>query len=585
MLKTHNCGDLRLHDAGVEVNLAGWVHRRRAHGGLIFIDLRDRTGIVQLVFNPEISPAAHQVAEEARPEYVLVVKGEVVKRPPETANPNLATGEVEVAVREAQVLNPAKTPPFYINEEVDIDEFLRLRYRYLDLRRERMRDNILLRSRTVQFIRDWLRARGFVEIETPILVKETPGGAREFLVPSRLYPGQYYALPQSPQQFKQLLMVAGFERYFQIARCFRDEDQRADRQPEFTQLDLEMSFVDQEDILQLTEGLFTGLAECLTDKRILAKPFPRLTYAEAMARYGCDKPDLRFGLPLSDLSDIVLASSFAPLTSVIEQGGQAVAVRYPGGASLTRRELDDLTRFATGLGARGMLTVAFTPGGVRSPIARHLGEGQVQAIRERLEAGDGDLVLMVADQPAKVAEVMAEMRLEIGRRLDLMDRNVLAFAWVLEMPMFEWNADEGHYQAKHHHFTSPMDEDLPLLDTDPSRVRAKQYDIVCNGYEVGGGSIRIHKRELQEKVFRLLGMTDEDAGAMFGHLLEAFEYGTPPHGGIAPGIDRLVMLLAGADNIREVMAFPKTQSAQDPMTGTPAPVTKGRLKELHLRPE
>ena len=584
VLKTHNCGELRLSHAGIEVNLAGWVHRRRAHGGLVFIDLRDREGIVQLVLNPELSPSAHQVAEDARPEYVLLVKGKVVKRPPETANPNLATGEVEVAVHHAEILNPAKTPPFYINEEVEIDELLRLRHRYLDLRRERMRENILLRHRTVKFIRDWLCARGFVEIETPILVKETPGGAREFLVPSRLYPEKYYALPQSPQQFKQLLMVAGFERYFQIARCFRDEDQRADRQPEFTQLDIEMSFIDQEDILQLTEALFTELAETLTDKRILTKPFPRLTYRQAMAHYGSDKPDLRFGLLLSDLSDVVAATGFAPLVSAVQAGGQAVAVKYPGGASLTRRELDDLTRFATSLGAKGLLSLAFTPEGVRSPLARYLAEGQTQALRERLEAGVGDLVLMVADQPAKAAGVMAEVRLEIGRRLNLIDKSVLAFAWVLEMPMFEWNADEGHYQAKHHQFTSPLDEDVPLLDTDPSQARAKQYDLVCNGYELGGGSIRIHRRDVQEKIFRLLGMSDEDAYAMFGHLLEAFEYGTPPHGGIAPGIDRLVMLLSGADNIREVMAFPKTQSALDVMTGAPAPVAEARLRELHIQP-
>jgi aspartyl-tRNA synthetase len=584
VLKSHKCGELRLEHAGTSVRLAGWVHRRRAHGGLIFIDLRDRDGIVQLVFNPEHSVAAHHVAEEARPEYVLRIEGEVRQRPAETANPNLATGDIEVAVQDAEVLNPAKTPPFYINEEVEIDELLRLRHRYLDLRRDGMRENIMLRFRTIQFIRNWLCDRGFIEIETPILVKETPGGAREFLVPSRVYPQKFYALPQSPQQFKQLLMVAGFERYFQIARCFRDEDQRADRQPEFTQLDVEMSFIDQEDILQLTEALFTELTETLTSKRILTKPFPRMTFAQAMDRYGSDKPDMRFGLLLSDLGDIISATGFAPLVSVIAGGGKAMAVRYPGGAVLSRREVDELTRFATGLGAKGLLSMAFTADGVRSPLARHLSEGQIAAIKERTGAVDGDLVLMVADKPGKTCEIMAEVRLELGRRLGLIAKNVMAYGWVLEMPMFEWNVEEGHFSAKHHHFTSPMDEDLPLLDTDPSLARAKQYDLVCNGYELGGGSIRIHKRELQEKVFRLLGMTDEDANAMFGHLLEAFDYGTPPHGGIAPGIDRLVMLLAGADNIREVMAFPKTQSAIDAMTGAPSETTPARWKELHLRP-
>jgi aspartyl-tRNA synthetase len=584
VLKSHNCGELRLEHNGVNVELAGWVHRRRAHGGLIFIDLRDRTGIVQLVFNPEHSSLAHHIAEEARPEYVLHVQGEVRQRPAETANPNLATGDIEIAVREAEILNPAKTPPFYINEEVEIDELLRLRHRYLDLRRDRMRENILLRFRTVQFIRNWLCDRGFVEIETPILVKETPGGAREFLVPSRIYPQKFYALPQSPQQFKQLLMVAGFERYFQIARCFRDEDQRADRQPEFTQLDVEMSFVDQEDILQMTEALFTELTETLTTKRILAKPFPRLTFAEAIARYGSDKPDMRFELLLSDLGEVIEATGFAPLVSVIQGGGKAIAVKYPGGASLSRREVDELARYATGLGAKGLLSIAFTPEGIRSPLARHLNESQTEAIRQRMDVADGDLVLMVADAPDKAYEVMAEVRLELGRRLNLIDQNTLAYGWVLEMPLFEWNAEEDHFSAKHHHFTSPMDEDLSLLDTDPSKARAKQYDLVCNGYELGGGSIRIHKRELQEKVFRLLGMSDEDANGMFGHLLEAFDYGTPPHGGIAPGIDRLIMLLAGAENIREVMAFPKSQSAVDIMTDAPSTINERQWKELHLAP-
>ena len=583
MGKVYTCGELRLKDAGKTVTLMGWVHRKRSFGGLTFIDLRDRWGIVQCVLNPQISDDAHAVAEDTRVEYVIEVTGLVQQRPAGTENHNLPTGQVEVAVREARILNPSRTPPFYINEDVEIDDLLRLRYRYLDLRRERMRNNLLLRDRTVFFIRQWLHERGFIEVETPILANETPGGARSYLVPSRLQPGHFFALPQSPQQYKQLLMVAGVERYFQIARCFRDEDLRADRQPEFTQLDLEMSFVDQEDILSLVESLFIDLVPAVSDKQIATIPFPRLTYQEAMDRYGNDKPDMRFGLLLTDLTDLAAGSGFRVFENAIEANGRVKGIRAPGLAAYTRREVDELTSFVKARGAKGLITIALTSEGIKTPLSKFMSEGQVRSLVERLEGEEGDLLLIVADEPAVVAASLGDLRLEVGRRLGLMDRNKLAFAWVVEMPLLEWSAEENQWVAKHHQFTSPMDEDIPLLDTNPAAVRAKQYDVVCNGYEVGGGSIRIHQRELQAKIFQLLGMSDQEANALFGHLLEAFEYGTPPHGGIAPGIDRLVMLLAGEDNIREVIPFPKTQSGTEPMTGAPSTVSERRLRELHIR--
>jgi aspartyl-tRNA synthetase len=445
-----------------------------------------------------------------------------------------------------------------------------------------MRSNIILRHRTLQFVRRYLDERRFIEIETPILTKETPGGAREYLVPSRLQPGRAYALPQSPQQYKQLLMVAGMERYYQIARCFRDEDLRADRQPEFTQLDIEMSFVDEEDILQLTEALFTALVSSVSDKRILTTPFPRLTFKSAMEDYGTDKPDMRFGLLLTDLSDIVKDSQFGVFSSVLAGGGEVKGIRAPGLAGYTRREIDDLTRFVVSRGAKGLVTIALTSGGPKSPVMKFLSDVEVAAMAQRLGAREGDLLLIVADMPPVVAAALGELRVELGRRLNLLDKNLMAFCWIIDTPLLEWNAESKHWQAKHHQFTSPLDDDLPLLDTDPGAARAKQYDVVCNGFEVGGGSIRIHRRDIQEKIFRLIGLTDEEAFGMFGHLLEAFEYGTPPHGGIAPGIDRLVMLLAGEDNIRQVIAFPKTQSAVEPMTGAPGAVDVGQLTELGL---
>jgi len=581
--KTHTCGELRAQDAGKQVVLMGWVHRRRTHGGLIFVDLRDRWGLTQLVFNPSVSPDAHRVANECRLEYVLAATGTVQPRPAGTENPSLPTGAVELVVERAEVLNPARTPPFDVNQDAEVDESLRLRYRYLDLRRERMRDNLILRHRAIKHIRDWLDRRGFLEVETPILVKETPGGAREFLVPSRLNPGEFYALPQSPQQYKQLLMVAGVERYFQIARCFRDEDLRAERQPEFTQLDVEMSFVDQEDVLALTEALMVDLVEGLGVRRLARKPFPRLTFAEAMDRYGSDKPDMRFGLLLADVSDLAEKSGFRVFTGALAEGGKVKGIRAPGCAGYTRSQLDELTRFAQARGGRGLATLAIAADEPKGPLARNLPPELLAEMIARLEGQPGDLLLFVADRPEVAAEALGELRLEIGRRLDLMPRDVLHFCWVTDMPAFEWNPDRQAYQSKHHQFTSVVDEDRPLLHTDPLKARAKQYDLVCNGYELGGGSIRIHRRDDQAQVFRLIGMSDGQAQEMFGHLLEAFEFGTPPHGGIALGIDRLTMLLAGGDTIREMIAFPKTQSGTELMTGAPSPASPERLRELHVQ--
>ena len=580
--KTTTCGELSATDAGRTVTLMGWVNRRRDHGDLIFVDLRDRWGITQVVFDPEESVAAWEHARDVRTEYVLAVTGEVARRLPGKENPQLATGAIELRARALEVLNPAETPPFVINEEVSVEEALRLRYRYLDLRRPRMTRNILLRHRVIKFMRDWLDARDFIEIETPILFKSTPGGARDYLVPSRLHQGSFYALPQSPQQFKQLLMVAGFERYFQIARCFRDEDQRGDRQPEFTQLDLEMSFVDRDDVLSLCEQLMSDLVPAVSDKRIQEMPFPRLTYKDALARYGSDKPDLRFGLELEDVGDLFAGTDFRLFASVLESGGQIKALRAPGLAEITRREIDALTETARRFGARGLVTVGITQDGVRSAIARFITPQMRTALLKRLDAVPGDLLLLVADKPAVVAEALGRLRLEIGARLNLADPAVMAFCWIIDVPLFERDEETGGIKAMHHQFTAPLDADMPLLDTAPLAVRAKQYDLVCNGTELFGGSIRIHQRAVQERIFHLLGMPQEDIAAQFGHMLMAFEFGTPPHGGIAAGLDRTVMLLADEETIREVIPFPKNQSAQDVMGDAPAPVTTEQLTELHI---
>ena len=593
MLKSVGCGEIRASDAGKDVKLAGWVHRRRDHGGLIFIDLRDRSGIVQVVLNPRESPEAHEIATQFRNEWVVQVEGQVGSRPAGTENPELPTGEIEVNARAAQVLNPSLTPPFYVNEDTEVEEGLRLKHRYLDLRRQRLQRNIALRHRVVKYIRDFLDAAGFLEIETPVLIKSTPEGARDYLVPSRVHPGTFYALPQSPQQLKQLLMVSGFERYFQIARCFRDEDQRADRQPEFTQLDLEMSFVDEDDVLDLTEALFTGLAETVTPDMGFTKPFPRLTYAESMSRYGTDKPDLRFGLELEEMTEVVKDSGFKVFQSVAASGGTIKGLRAPGCAGYTRRQLDGLTEFARERGAKGLVTIMlegepdsagrWEAESVKSAVTRHLSGEELNGIIHGLKGETGDLLMIVAGEEKTTNAALSALRNEMGRRLGLADPEKLAFLFVVDFPLVEWNEDSGRWDSTHHPFTSPREEDLGLMETDPGKVRARCYDMVCNGQELASGSIRIHNRELQQKVFQLLDYDADEAQARFGHLLEAFEYGAPPHGGIAPGIDRLVAILAGEESIREVIAFPKNQSAIDVMTDAPAPVSSQQLKDLHLR--
>lgn len=593
MLKTIGCGELRAADAGKDVTLAGWVHRRRDHGGLIFIDLRDRSGVVQVALNPKESPEAHETATQFRNEWVVQVEGRVGARPSGTENPELATGEIEVKARAVKTLNPSRTPPFYVNEEVEVEEGLRLKHRYVDLRRQRLQRNIALRHRVVKYIRDFLDGEGFLEIETPVLIKSTPEGARDYLVPSRVHPGSFYALPQSPQQLKQLLMVSGFERYFQIARCFRDEDQRADRQPEFTQLDLEMSFVDDEDVLDLTEALFTGLVESLTPEFGLTKPFPRLSYHEAMRRFGTDKPDLRFGLELEEITDVVQQSEFKVFQSAAESGGTIKGMRAPGCSGYSRRQLDELTEFARERGAKGLVTIALQgePDSagrwegeqVKSAVTRFLSDEELNDIIGRLAGETGDLLLIVAGDEKTTNAALAALRNEMGRRLGLADAKKLSFLFVVDFPLVEWNEDEGRWDATHHPFTSPREEDIGLMDSEPGRVRARCYDMVCNGQELASGSIRIHDRGLQQKVFRLLDYDEEEAQARFGHLLEAFEYGAPPHGGIAPGIDRLVAILAGEESIREVIAFPKNQSAVDVMTDAPSAVSPNQLKDLHLR--
>ncbi len=583
MLKSHSCGELQSELIGQVVTLAGWVHRQRSHGGVLFINLRDRSGLVQVTFDQETAPEAHAVAEEARIEWVLQIRGTVRRRPAGSENPDMPTGEIEVMAETATILNPSKTPPFYIDREAGESESLRLKYRYLDLRRARMQRNMILRHRVVKFIRDFLDERGFVEIETPILTKSTPEGARDYLVPSRTHPGQFFALPQSPQQLKQLLMVAGFERYFQIARCFRDEDLRGERQPEFTQLDLEMSFVEREDVLQLIEEMYTRIVDELSDKRLLFRPFPRLSYHEAMERFGKDNPDLRFGLELVNVSDLVAGCDFEVFRRTVAEGGQVKGIRAEGLAGYSRKQIDELAQLVQTHGAKGLAWLAVGEDGLRSSFAKFLSQETANALIRRLEGRVGDLLLFVADRPAVVAEALGRLRIELGDRLELRDDNVLALAWILDFPLFAWNEEEQRWDPSHHLFTAPMPEDIPLLDTNPGAARGQQYDLVCNNYEIGGGSIRIHQREVQEKVFELIGLKIEDAKQQFGHMLEAFEYGTPPHGGIAPGIDRLVMLLAGEPNIREVMAFPKTQSAADLMVSAPSPVQEAQLQELHIR--
>ena len=577
--RTHTNGALGTGDIGRDVTLMGWVQGRRDLGGLIFIDLRDRTGVTQIVFNPQEAAEAAAVASAVRNEYVLAVRGLVAARPAGTENPRVATGAIEVRAREVRVLNPADTPPLPIDADVAVDEAVRLRYRYLDLRRPKMQANLALRHRLAKAVRDYLSGGGFLEIETPMLIKGTPEGARDFLVPSRVHPGKFYVLPQSPQLFKQLLMVAGMERYFQIVRCFRDEDLRADRAPEFTQIDIEMSFVGADDVLALLETMVVHVVREALGVDV-PRPFPRLTYADAMQRYGSDKPDLRFGLEIADCGDLFAAGGFRVFSQAVAAGGVVRALCAPGAAGYSRREVAELEEIARAAGAAGLVPVHLDSAGPRGPLARHLSGEMLAALRTRCGAGDGDLLLLAAGPSETVAQAMGRVRVELGRRLKCV-RDGFVFEWVVDFPLLERSA-EGGVAAVHHPFTAPMDEDLPLLEREPLRVRAKAYDLVLNGVEMGSGSIRIHRQELQQRMFALLGISPEAARERFGFLLDAFRYGAPPHGGFAFGFDRFVMVLAGEESIREVIAFPKTQSATDLMTGAPSEVDPQALAEAHI---
>ena len=575
-MRSHACGELRTEHVGSQVTLCGWVARRRDHGGVTFVDLRDRDGLVQLVFHPGV-PDAHAAAQDLKSESVIRVTGEIRPRPEGTVNPSLPTGEVEVIVRTIEVLSIAETPPFPVENRIEADELLRLKYRYLDLRRPEMTRIIGLRHRVVRSIREHLDERGFVEIETPMLTRSTPEGARDFLVPSRLEPGTFYALPQSPQQLKQLLMVAGQDRYYQIARCFRDEKPRADRGVEFTQLDLEMSFVNEEDILTITESLFARIM-LETMGLEVETPFPRLGYDDAMARFGSDKPDLRYGMELVNLGHVFRGTGFRAIARALDANGAVKGLAAPGGGSLSRKDLEGLVRDTQGRGAAGLVWMVCADGGVRSPVEQHVTTEEVAGVRKATGAADGDLVLIVADRPERVAVALDALRRDLADRLGLIPANDWRFLWVVEPPLFEWGEDEGRWVSSHHPFTSPAGSDLS-----PETARARAYDIVLNGVELGSGSIRIHDPRIQREVFRVLGLTREEIDEQFGHLIAAFRYGVPPHGGIAPGIDRFLMVLAGKDNIRDVTAFPKAQSGADPLTGAPAAASEEQLRELGLR--
>jgi aspartyl-tRNA synthetase len=594
VLKSHYCGELRATHAGQDVTLAAWVHRRRDHGGLIFLDLRDSTGIVQVVVNPQDAPEAHVVASDVRNEYVVQIQGEVRRRRPGSENAAMPTGEVEVAARAVVVLNAARTPPFYINEEANVDETLRLKYRYLDLRRERMHENILLRHRVTQFYRNFLTRKGFTEVETPVLANPTPEGARDYLVPSRITPGSFYALPQSPQQFKQILMVAGIEKYFQIARCFRDEDLRADRQPEHTQIDLEWSFIEQEDILQLMEELYTALVREIRPDAKLVTPFPRLTYDEVMSRYGTDKPDIRYGMELRSISDLVAASEFGVFRSAVADGGDVAGLAVSGGADMTRKQIDAVTALVQTYGAKGLVSIGLTGTGalesltaedVRSPVARFFPPDQVRTIAERVGAKRGDMMLFVAGPGKVVSASLDALRRELASQLELADPDTFSFLFVVDFPLLAWNDEAQWWEPEHHPFTSPRAADIALLDSDPGAARAQHYDLVCNGSELGSGSIRIHDRGVQQKLFSFFKLPADEIQARFGFFLEAFEYGAPPMGGFGHGLDRVVALMAGERDIREVIAFPKTKSATDLMTGAPSPADPSHLELLRLKLE
>lgn len=574
-MRTHWCGELRPAHAGQRVVLCGWVHRRRDLGGLVFLELRDREGVVQVVCTPQ--RPAHAAAQAVRPEYVVQIVGDVALRPPQTVNPRIATGEVEVRAESLEVLNPSRTPPFEITDGSEVEEAVRLRYRYLDLRRERMQRNLRLRHRLAKAARDFLDREGFWEVETPHLIRATPEGARDFLVPSRLHPGKFYVLPQSPQLLKQILMVAGVERYFQLARCFRDEDLRADRQPEFTQLDIEMSFVDRDQVRDLVERLVQHLMrEALGVE--LSLPFPRLSYREALLRYGTDKPDLRYALPIEDLTEAARATELR----LFREAEAVRCLRVPEAAGASRREVEELVAVAVQAGAPGLLHLVLSPEGPKGPLAKHLTDGLLASVCQSTGAREGDLLLFVAGRADLASAALGKVRQHVAARRGLVREGSFAYAWVEDFPLLEWDQNEQRYVAVHHPFTAPVEEDEDQLESDPLRVRAKAYDLVLNGVEVAGGSIRIHRRDLQERVFRLLGIGPEQAQERFGFLLEAFQYGAPPHGGIAFGFDRLVMVLAGEDTIRDVIAFPKTASAVDLMMGAPSEVEESQLREAHI---
>jgi len=580
--RTHYCGELNAKNLNEDICVMGWVHRRRDHGGVIFIDLRDRTGLLQVVLNPEINEQAHAIAEAIRSEYVIAVRGKVAKRPEGTINEKLPTGEIEIIVNEIKILNNAKTPPFQIEETTNVGEDVRLKYRYLDLRRPNLQKNIIMRHNLTRVMREYLYSKGFLDIETPFLTKSTPEGARDYLVPSRVNPGKFYALPQSPQMFKQLLMISGYDRYFQIVRCFRDEDLRADRQPEFTQLDMEMSFIDRNDLMDLIEGLFVEIFQKIAGITV-QRPFPVMTYADAMEKYSHDAPDTRFELFTKTINDLVKDCEFKVFTDAIKEGGIVKAINAKGAGKFSRKEINEITDYAVSLGAKGLAYIKINEDGLQSPIIKFLGEQITNKILDAMDAKVGDIIFFGAGEKSTVNLFMSKVRLELGKRLGLIDKNKYNFTWVIDFPLLEWDKEEKRYAAVHHPFTAPVDEDIPLFDTDPLKIRAKAYDLVLNGSEIGGGSIRIHRSDIQEKMFSILGLTKEECDLKFGFFIEALNYGTPPHGGIAFGVDRIASILAGADSIRDVIAFPKTQKATCLMSDAPNKVDPKQLKELSIK--